>query len=82
MTKRRIAYQVSTLDSDFVDDYIRYTEASFKCMILGAHRCDQLTADLKKLYDQGHLKRWASGLEGMAGMGFPKWIWSYYLANP
>jgi hypothetical protein len=83
MVKARRSYQVSTLDAYFVDDYIEYTEAPFKGMILGAHRCDQLAADLKKLHDRGDLKRWACGVGGgMSGQGFPKWIWSYYLTNP
>lgn len=79
---KRCAYQVSTLDAAFVDAYIDYAEAPFKLMILGAHRCDALTADLKALYDEGVLDRWACGVGGMSGMGFPKWIWSYYLVEP
>lgn len=78
----RRAYYVDTLNAEFVDDYLDYTEAPFKCMILGAHRCDQLAADLRTLWKRGDLKRWACGVQGMSGTGFPKWVWSYYLAKP
>jgi hypothetical protein len=80
--KERRSHYVDTLCADFVDAYIEYSEVSFKPMVLGAHRCDQLAADLKKLCDQGYLQRHASGVQGMSGMGFPKWIWSYRLTNP
>lgn len=78
----RRSYYADTLCADFVDDYIRYTDAPWKCMILGANRCDQLAADLRKLWLRGDLGRYAAGCSGMTGMGFPKWIWSYYLTNP
>lgn len=79
--RRRFSAHVDTLDSVFVDAYIEYTGAPFKCMLVGAHKCDVLAADLRALWKQGVLKRSPAGCSGV-GMGFPKWIWSYSLVNP
>ncbi len=70
---------VDVLNSDFVDDYLEATGAAFSPMMYGAHRCKQLGKDLAGLYKLGKLRRHTTGIEGLAGMGFPRWVYAYYL---
>jgi hypothetical protein len=74
------SYSHSTLDLDFVDAYLRATNAGFGPMVLGAHRCPMLASDLKRLHEQKTLDRWRSGVEGM-GPGWPRWVWNYIVAQ-
>ena len=69
------------LDSDFVDRYIEATGAAFRVTNFGAFKCPQLGRDLAAMTEQGILKRNRIGIEGMAGMGFPRWVWSYRLTR-
>lgn len=70
---------VDVLNADFVQDYILATDASFRVQMYGAHKCPQLGRDLSRLAAQRRLKRARTPIEGMAGMGFPTWVWSYRL---
>ncbi len=70
------------LNAYFVVDYIEATNAKFDPMPYGAHKCAQLGRDLSELAARGMLQRHRTGIEGMAGMGFPKWVWSYKLKEP
>jgi len=73
-------YYVSTLDTNFVEDYVEFSGAKFLPMIIGAAKCKTLAKDLRELYLDGLLKRHACGIgNGDSSMGFPKWIWSYRL---
>lgn len=72
-------YRVDVLDSSFVWDYIEHTDAKCAVMPYGAPKCPQLGRDLSALFDSNKLRRSSTGLEGMAGMGFPRWVYSYYL---
>lgn len=67
------------LNSDFVDDYIEATKARHAVQPYGAATCPQLGRDLSAMKRAGVLKRHRVGLQGMGGMGFPRWVWSYEL---
>lgn len=71
---------VDVCDSDFVDDYVAATGAEVHYVMYGANKCPQLGRDLATMV--GTLERSRVGLQGMAGMGFPRWVWSYRLRNP
>lgn len=71
--------RVDVTYSDFVIDYIEATDAKHEVLFMGAPRCPQLGRDLGAMYAAGILERHTTGLEGMAGMGFPRWVWVYYL---
>src|SRR5690349_19003561 len=73
-------YTVDVCDADFVASYIEATDASFRPTNYGAYKCRQLGKDLATMHSEYRLKRMRSGLEGMGGMGFPTWVWSYTLA--
>ena len=79
----QFAYTVDVLHRAFVDDYI---EACGPVMVgvmpYGANRVPQLGRDLAAMFKAGTLTRSATGLEGMAGMGFPRWCYVYRLAAP
>lgn len=68
---------VDCLNKDFVDYYVDNTQAKVFYQPYGANKCPQLQRDLAAMTWQ--LKRNRVGIEGMAGMGFPKWVWSYKL---
>lgn len=70
------------LNAYFVVDYIEATDAKFDPMPYGAAKCAMLGRDLSELAARGMLQRYRTGIEGMAGMGFPKWVWSYKLKEP
>lgn len=71
----------NVLDRYFVDGYLEATKAPFAAMPYGADKCPQLGRDLSRMYKEGILKRARCGIEGMSGMGFPKWVWIYKLRN-
>lgn len=70
---------VNVLDSDFVAAYINATGAHRCIMAYGADKCPQLGKDLSALYNAGKLTRYITGIDGMGGMGFPRWVYSYSL---
>lgn len=70
---------VNVLDRYFSDAYIRATEAKFEATMLGANKCTQLGRDLAAMHRAGMLRRRTAGIEGFAGMGFPRWVWDYQL---
>lgn len=74
----RRSHSFSTLDMNFVDAYIDATNAPFEPMILGAHRCAMLAADMLALHKQGVLNKYILGNPGM-GTGWPKWVYTYCL---
>lgn len=82
MAKGRRNERFDICDADFVDAYIEATGAPFRPVNYGAHKCPQLGRDLAAMVKGGVLKRTRMGIEGMAGMGFPKWVWGYRLAFP
>lgn len=71
--------RVDVLYSDFVIDYADATGAKCYVLFFGAPRCRQLGLDLAAMHAAGILERHTTGIEGMAGMGFPRWVWSYHL---
>ncbi len=70
-------FSVDVLDAKFACDYIEATGAKSSLMAYGAPKCSMLGRDLSELHDAGLLKRARSGIEGLGGMGFPKWVFSY-----
>lgn len=71
----------NVLDQDFVDSYVEATKAPSQFMLWGADRCPQLGKDLSYLHKQCVLMRVRTGIQGLAGQGFPKWVWSYRLTD-
>ena len=72
-------YTVDVLNAYFVADYIDATGAKCDVMPYGADKCPQLGRDLSALHADMKLRRHSTGIQGMGGMGFPRWAWSYYL---
>lgn len=70
---------VDCLNRDFVDHYTETTGARYGVHMYGADKCPQLERDLATMKKQFLLVRHRVGIQGMAGMGFPKWVWSYSL---
>jgi hypothetical protein len=70
---------VDVLDRWFVDAYAEHTGARVDVMPFGANKCRTLGADLAALHREGKLHRRATGIEGLAGMGFPRWVYTYRL---
>lgn len=66
------------LNRDFVDNYVVSTNAKYSVMIYGANKCPQLGLDLANMVKLGMIKRNRLGIDGMSGMGFPKWVWAYH----
>lgn len=83
MQKRELSvsyrYTVDVLNRDFVDEYVDATGAKADCMPYGADKCPTLGRDLAALHKAGKLDRYATGLQGLAGMGFPRWVYVYRL---
>lgn len=69
------------LDSAFVVDYIEATGAPYAPTIIGADSCATLGRDLGAMYRDGVLCRQSTGINSPTAGGWPKWVWSYYLAN-
>lgn len=72
---------VDVLHQAFVDAYIQATGAPARTMPYGADKCAQLGRDLSAMEADGVLDRTRSSITGLAGQGFPKWVWSYRLAE-
>lgn len=72
-------YTVDVLHSDFVCDYCDELEVKCGMCFYGAPKCPQLGRDLAELEKMGKLVRSRTGVSGVAGMGFPKWVWVYKL---
>jgi hypothetical protein len=70
---------VDVLNRDFVDDYARATGVPLMVQMYGAAKCPTLGRDLAHMAKNNRLRRSRSGIEGMAGMGFPRWVWIYRL---
>lgn len=73
--------RVNILDAYFVNDYIEATGADCVGMPFGADKCKQLGRDLARMFHTGRLLRHADGLWNMAGMGFPRWVYTYQLPH-
>lgn len=69
------------LDRYFVDGYVAASNAKVRVMPYGADKCTSLSNDLLRMFREGSLSRNTTGIEGMAGMGFPTWVYVYKLAN-
>jgi hypothetical protein len=70
---------VDVLNRDFIDAYSADTGANVFVQMYGANKCPMLGRDLAFMAKEYRLKRFRSGVQGMAGMGFPRWVWSYRL---
>lgn len=75
--------RVNVLDAAFVDAYIAATGARAQLMHYGASRCPTLGRDLSKLHANGRLVRYRVALPSdlCESMGFPRWVYSYELAQ-
>ncbi len=71
---------VDVLDADFVDYFVGATKSPHSVQPYGASKCPILGAALSKMASEGSLTRTRTGVHGVAGMGFPKWVWVYELA--
>ncbi|WOI47704.1 hypothetical protein [Acidovorax sp. BLS4] len=81
LAQQLLGYSVDVLNREFVDAYAEATGAPVQVMPYGADKCRQLGRDLSWMAAQGRLLRCRTGLCGMAGMGFPRWVWTYRLAG-
>lgn len=72
---------LDVLNRAAVDDYVEATGASVLVMPYGADKCARMGRDLAAMHKAKLLVRHASGLQGMSGMGFPRWVWSYRLTD-
>lgn len=70
---------VNILEQKFSDMYLDATGVDFDPMMYGAHKCKQLGKDLADMHKAGRLERVRRGINGMGGMGFPKWVYVYSL---
>ena len=70
---------VDTLNRQLVVQYAYITGAKVDERIIGADKCRLLASDLRDLWKLGRCTRYTSGIEGLSGQGFPKWVWSYRL---
>jgi hypothetical protein len=69
------------LDSKFVDEFIAATGSKHEVTLWGANKCKNLSSLLGSMYKQGLLKRWVITLGPNWQPGFPKWVYTYELAN-
>lgn len=76
-----VAASVDVLDRYFVEDYAEATGVKTSPMPYGADKCKTLGQDLSYMYRIGRLSRSTTGLWNMAGMGFPRWVYTYKLKN-
>lgn len=72
---------VDILCADFVDEYIEATKAKYQPTFFGAFKCRRLSNDLRRMHDEGFLRRSVYGLGAGWHSGFPKWVHSYRLYN-
>lgn len=72
---------VDVLDAEFVDSFIEATGAPYKVMFYGANRCACLGPLLARMAKEGSLVRSTVSISGMAGMGFPPWVYCYKLSE-
>jgi len=73
--------RLDVLNRYAVDEYVEATGADFDVMPYGANKCPLMGRDLSAMARSPArlLERHRTGIEGMAGMGFPRWVWSYRL---
>jgi len=69
--------RVDILNRDFVEEYINKFHPVYKPTMYGADKCRDLSRVLKIGYDRGIFDRKTCGVQGMWGLGFPKWVYSY-----
>lgn len=79
-SRPEVLHNVNVLDAYFVDAFIDFSGAPFRCKVIGANGCPALGRDLLALHKAGKLQRWPAGIGGgLSGMGFPRWVWDYKL---
>lgn len=73
---------VDVLNANFVQDYLEFCGEGtpFYPMPYGAHKVPQLGRDLSRMFRESSLTRTRIGLDNMAGMGFPNWVYNYRIA--
>lgn len=77
----KLYQRIDVCTTDAVDFFVKRTGATYYLMTLGASRCPLLSRTLGQMYQDNILNRHASGLEGFAGMGFPRWVYVYELTG-
>lgn len=73
---------VDVLNTDFVDAYAAEFRPRVATQLYGANKCPELGRLLSRMYSGNVLKRFATGIPGLCGMGFPRWVYVYNLPNP
>ena len=71
---------IDVLNAAFVDAYSEECKVEQRLSFVGAGWCSTLGGDLLRLYRDGLLERYRTGIEG-TGRGFPKWVYVYYLPD-
>ncbi len=69
---------IDILNGPFIDDYSKDMEVKVGATCWGPNHCPTLARDLKRIYDEGRLRRARIGVPNWQP-GFPKWVWQYRL---
>lgn len=72
---------VDVLNTDFALAYWEFTECKGRTCMYGAPKIPALARDLASMAKAGALDRHRTGIQGVAGMGFPRWVWAYTLTR-
>lgn len=78
--KNDVSGGCDVLNTDFVNDYLVFTGAGAYLQPYGAHKCPMLGRDLARMFKEYKLSRCRIGVRGMAGMSFPRWVYSYTIS--
>lgn len=73
-------HSVDTLDTQFIDEFERVTGAAVSIKMYGPNHCRYAAKTLNDMYKEGVLGRSCLGITN-APSGFPKWVYSYYMAE-
>lgn len=74
-------HRLDVLNRYAVDEFVEATGADCEVMPYGANKCPRMGRDLSAMAEAGLLMRHRTGIDGMGGMGFPRWVWSYQLTD-
>jgi hypothetical protein len=72
-------HAVDIMCGPFIDKYSKDMEVKVVIQMWGPNGCPTLARDLKKMYEEGRLKRARIGLGYNWAVGFPRWVWQYRL---
>jgi hypothetical protein len=74
-------HSINILDSNFIDTFSDVTGARIEPILFGPNKCKYASTTLSKMYKEKILTRRVVGLGSNWQPGFPKWVYSYRLAD-